>query len=379
MWAKGGRVKRVLLHPMTGLLVAGLVVSVAVADSAGEVAWGLLATLGGYLAGLLALQVGMLVGAVVLGVSVRTVVVGVGPRVADWSSARRVVVLRAVPVFLSVSIAPGRAPVRGRMWGAALCSALAGIAATAGLAAVGVVLAVASGLTVAHALVPRKTPAATSTGWLLANLLRLTGDQAAQLAAAPVVKQAVDATMDGDLDTADRLCEQLRDQYPTLKTARAARVLVHQARGRYAEGLALAMAMIDEQSPADAAPFFAALAGLACDTVEAGVLDAAVGLPTAQNAIEAAEALGYPAYRLTGTKAHHALLTGDIRQAITLARRSLETNDDRLGRVDDLVTLARARMADHDNRGAREAIDEAERTAPWWPRVRATRARLEVA
>ncbi|MFC7617096.1 hypothetical protein ACFQV2_30400 [Actinokineospora soli] len=140
------------------------------------------------------------------------------------------------------------------------------------------------------------------------------------------------------------------------------------------------MAMVDDaqQTPAEAAPFFAALAGLACETVEAGQLDPAIGLPTAVTAMESAEALGYPSYKLTGTKALHALLTGEVERAIGLARRAVETNDDRIGRADDLATLARAHMADHDNRSARAAIAEAEKAVPWWPRVKATRARLDV-
>ncbi|MGW5052007.1 tetratricopeptide repeat protein [Actinokineospora sp. NPDC004072] len=372
----GVDVKRVVGHPVVGLLVVGL--GVAVAESVGDVVWGVVATVGGYLIGLLAMQVGMLVGALVLGVSVRSVVVGVGPRVGEWGRAGRVVVVRSVPVFLSVSIAPGKAPVRPRMWGAAVCSAVAGVAVVVWLAGVWVVLGVASGLTVGYALIPRKTAAATSTGWFLVHLLRLGPEQAAQFEAAPVVKRTVDAAISGDLDTADRLAQQLAADHPELKTARAARVLVHQARGRYVEALALAMAMIDDQNPDDAPRFFAALAGLACDTVEAGLLDPAVGLPTAANALDAAETLGYPAYKLTGTKAQHALLTGDTAQAITLARRAVETNDDPLSRADDLITLARAHMAAHDNRSARAAVAEAEQIAAWWPRVQRTRARLDV-
>jgi ATP/maltotriose-dependent transcriptional regulator MalT len=117
---------------------------------------------------------------------------------------------------------------------------------------------------------------------------------------------------------------------------------------------------------------------LACDIVEAGGLPPEIGLSTAATALEMAETLGYPAYKLTGTKALHTLLTGDPTQATSLARQALETNDDRVGRADDLATLARAHMAAGDNKAARAALGEAEKTVPWWPRVAATRARLDI-
>jgi hypothetical protein len=365
---------------MTGLVLVGVALSAVSAETVGGFLAGLVATLGGYLAGLLALQVGMLVGASAFGVTVRSVVVGVGPRVLDRSTVKRAVVVRVVPVFLSVSIAPGRAPARPRMWGAAVCSAVAGIAATVAFALWWVIPAVACGLTVGHALVPRKRPASTSTGWLVVNLLRLTGDQAARLDAAPVVAKTVDATLDGDLTAAESLAARLAEEYPGLRTARAARVLVHQAHARYADGLLIAMAVLDEpdQTPAETAPFLAALAGLACDAVEAGQLDPAVGLPIAANALTSSAELGYPSHKLSGTRAQHALLTGDAATAVPLARQATQTNDDPLGRADDYATLARALMATHDNRAAREALAEAEKTAPWWPRVAATRQRLDV-
>ncbi|WP_285509389.1 hypothetical protein [Actinokineospora sp. NBRC 105648] len=376
-------------HP---LVLLAVVTSAAVGithGSAAEVGWGLVGLVVGLLSGLLSLQIGMLVGAVALGARVHKVVVGVGTRVADWTTPRRAVVLRAVPLFLSVSVGPGRAPARPRMWGAALCSALLGLAwcglVITALATWGggftLGLAIAGVATVANALVPRKSPGSTSTGWLLVNLPRLTGVRAQQLDAAPLVSATVDAAQDGDLAGAAKLAGNLADTYPTLRTATAARVLVLQAQGRFAEALLLAMALAGDtdQTPAEAAVSFAALAGLAYATVEAGHLEPELGLGTAAQALENAETLGYPTHKLNGSRALRELLAGNTEQAISLARLAADSGDDRLGRADDLATLARAYMAAGDNRAARQALDEAERIVPWWPRVAITRTRLDLA
>ncbi|MGQ0839816.1 tetratricopeptide repeat protein [Actinokineospora sp.] len=356
--------------------------------SVGEVALGLVGTAVGLLVGLLSLQIGMLVGALAFRARVHQVVVGIGTRLADWTTPRRVVVLRAVPLFLSVSVGPGKAPARQRMWGAALCSATAGVAA-AGISVAAaftatngftIGLGTACVFTVGHGLVPRKTPNSTSTGWLLVNLHRLTGVHAQRLDAAPMVGRTVDATQDGRLDEAAELASRLRDEYPTLRTATAARVLVLQAEGHYAEAMVLAMTLVEDrlQTPQEAAVSFAALAGLACATVEAGQLDSELGLSTAAQAIENAETLGYPTYKLNGSRALHQLLAGNTGQAISLARLAADSCDDLLGRADDLATLARAHMAAGDNRLAREVLAEAENLVPWWPRVAMTRSRLDI-
>lgn len=381
------RIPRFTRNPVVLLAVATVLVVAVVERSVGQVLLGLVGAVIGLLVGLLSLQVGMLLGAVALGVRVHTVVIGVGRRLRDWTGPRRAVVVRAVPLFLSVSVAPGKAPARRRMWGAALCSAVVGTAA-AGAAVVGAALvggglwtglSLACALTVGHALVPRKTPGSTSTGWFLLRLPGLTGVQAQQLDAAPLVGQAVDAAQRGDLALAAELAARLREQHPTLRTATAG-ILVLQAGGRYAEAMQLAMGLIEggAATPGEAAPFFAALADLACATVEAGQLDPELGLRTAEHAIEAAETLGYPKYKLAGPRALHRLLRGDVEQAIVLARSAARSGDDRLGRADDLATLALAHMAAGDNAAAREAIVEAEKLVPWWPRVARTRARLDV-
>ncbi|MDQ3406251.1 MAG: hypothetical protein M3548_23130 [Actinomycetota bacterium] len=363
---------------------------VAVAErSVAAIGLGLLGAVVGVLAGLMMMQLGLLVGALALGARVREVIIGVGTRVADWSTLRRAIVLRAVPLFLSVSIGPGRAPARRRMWGAALSSAIAGVLAVA-LSVLAVLgrpggfwlgVAVAVPLTVGHTLYPRKTASSTSTGWLLLNVLRLTGTRAQQLDAAPLVAETVDATQDGRLAEAATLAQRLADQFPDLRTAKAARVLVLQAHGHYVEAVMLAMSMMEDpdQTPQDAAVTFAALAGLTYATVEAGLLDPELGLSTAANALANAETLGYPSYKLDGTRALRELLTGDPRRALSLANQATKSTDDVLGRADDFATIARVHMALGDNRAARVALGEAEKLVPWWPRVTETRRRLDVA
>ncbi|WP_431417742.1 hypothetical protein [Actinokineospora sp.] len=368
--------------------VTGFVVAV-VERSVSQVAVGLGGAVAGHLVGLLSLQLGLLVGAIAFRARVHRVVIGVGSRLKDWTTPRRVVVLRAVPLFLSVSVGPGIAPARRRMWGAALCSMTAGVItavvvtlqAFAAPSGFWIGFAVACVITVGHSFVPRKTATSTSTGWLVFKLPGLTGVRAQQLDAAPLVGQTVDAAQEGKLDLAADLAARLRDEYPTLRTATAARILVLQAEARYAEAMMVAMTLVEdrEQTPAEAAVAFAALSGLACATVEAGQLDAEIGLSTASQAIENAVTLGYPQHKLNGTRALHELLSGNTSRAISLARLAAESGDDRLGRADDLATLARAHMTAGDNRSARTALAEAEKLVPWWPRVAILRSRLDVA
>jgi hypothetical protein len=370
------------------MAVVAVVTVAAIEHSPAGIASGLVGALAGVLAGLAALHLGLLAGAVLLGVGVQHVIIGLGPRLAEWGTAARPIVLRAVPLFLSVAVAPGRAPVRLRMWGAALLSLLAGVAATtvlavsafrAGMAFVSGA-AITCALTVAHATIPRKTAGSTSTGWMLLRLPRLGARHVRQLEAAPLAGQAVDAAHAGDLVAAERLAARLAESYPDLRTALAARIVVLEARGRYAEAMVLAVKLASalDQDPHEAAVSFAALAGLACTTVEAGQLDSEVGLSTATTAIDNAEILGYPSHKLNGIRALLALLRGNLDRAISLARLAAGSGDDVLGRADDLATLARAHMAAGDNRTAREVLGEAEKLVPWWPRVAKTRSRLEV-
>ncbi|HEV7647861.1 MAG TPA: hypothetical protein VGP26_06855 [Actinophytocola sp.] len=385
------RIFRLLLAP--GWLATLVVVAAVVV-----VEWspgGVLAGLGGAVVGALAIlaasQLGLLAAVPLAGVRVQRVVVGIGPRLADWSTPNRTVVLRAIPIIMAVGVRAAKAPVRRRMWVSALCSAVAELAVLVLAACWATVWtadgpAFAHGFAIAcvaeftHALLPRRSATATSTGWLLFRLPSVGADQVAELEAAPLVGEAIAAAHRGDLATAERLAAQLRETYPDLRSSLGARVFVLEAQGRYAQAMILAVKLAGDarQEPDEAATSFASLAGLACVTVEAGQLDAALGLSTASNALDNAASLGCPAYKLNGVRALHALLRGDVDEAITLAGRAADAGDNLLVRADDLATLARAHMASGDNQAARVVLTEAEKLASWWPRVAGTRSRLEV-
>jgi hypothetical protein len=376
-----------LLTPGPILAITSIIAIVVIEPGVGGVVDGLAGAFFGVLLGLAGLQAGMLAAALLAGVVVHRVVIGVGPRLVEWGSAARPVVLRTFPLFLSVSVGPGRRPVRLRMWCASLGSALTGIAVSAWTITLALDgppfadgLAITCTLAVAYALVPRKTASSTSTGWMLLRLHKLSPRQIRQMEAAELTGKAIDAAHNGDLDHAERIATRLAEAYPDLRTALAARIVVLEARGRYAEAMVLAVKLASQldQEPHEAAVSFAALAGLACATVEAGQLDSELGLSTASTAMDNAQTLGYPSHRLNGCRALLALLRGNLDRAIALARLAAGSGDDVIGRADDLATLARAHMAAGDNRTARQVIGEAEKLVPWWPRVAGTRSRLEV-
>jgi hypothetical protein len=380
------RIVRIVLKPGCLATIATVAAVVVAERSVSGVLAGLVGAVTGGLAAVAASQLGLLASVLVAGVSVRRLVIGIGPRVADWSTPHRIVALRAVPVMLSVSVGATRTPVRLRMWVSALCALTFEVA----LAVAAVLLAggpftrgfaVATVASLVLSLVPKRTATTTSAGWLLFRLPWTGGDLARQMEAAPAISRAVAAAQAGDLVTAERMAAHLRETYPDLRPALAARISVLEAQGRYAEAMILAvkLAADADTDPQQAASSFAALAGLACATVEAGQLDAELGLSTASRAIENAAALGYPNYRLNGPRAMVELLRGNLKEAITLARLAAGTGDDLLARADDLATLAKAHMAAGDNRTARQIIGEAEKLAKWWPRVANTRTRLEVA
>lgn len=359
------------------------IVVVVERSAAAAVVSGLFGALAGGLSAVVASQFGLLASVVVARMSVRRIIVGIGPRVVDWSTPRRVVALRAVPVMLSVSVRATRTPVRLRIWVSALCAFTFEVA----LAVVAVLVAdgpftrgfaVAAVASLVLSLVPLRT---ASAGWLLFRLPWAGDELARQMEAAPLIGRAVAAAQAGDLVTAEQLAAQLRETYPEVRSALAARISVLEAQGRYAEAMILAVKLTadTDTDPQQAASSFAALAGLACATVEAGQVDAEVGLSAASRAIENAAALGHPNHRLNGPRAMVELLRGNLTDAITLARSAASSGDDLLTRADDLATLARAHMAAGDNRTARQVIGEAEKLAKWWPRVTTTRTRLEAA
>lgn len=384
-----------LARPGSWFVLGAVVVAVVPAvarGSAGGAGLALLGTVPGALIGLAALQLGMLAGALAFGARVHNVVIGVGRRWKEWRSARRTVALRGLPVLLSVGVGPGsRPPRRLRMWAAGLCSALAGLAAPVllwlGTGAgsgegswFGVGLAVGATATVLHALLPRQSATSTSTGWVLVGLPRMTPEQVADLEAGALADEAMSAITEGDLATAETVTAELERRYPDLRATGATRVAVLEAHGRYAEALAavLTLATDPAQTERDAAFMMAGLAGLAASAVEAGQVPAEAALPTARQALSDAVQLGYPSFKLDGTRAVLALLDGDPEAAARLARTAADGSDHMLGRADDLATLARAKMAGGDNRAARAALAEAEALASWWPRVAATRSRLDL-
>lgn len=368
--------------------VAVAVVLVVVERSVHGVVVGLVGALVGGLAAVAATQLGMLASSVVPGNALHRLVIGFGPRVADWSTPDRAAALRAFPVILSVSVQAVRTPVRLRIWGSALSAAVFEFALAVGAAllvdgAFSFGFALVAGVSLVLSLIPRRTATSTSTGWLLFRLPFASADLVRQMEAAPVVGQAVSAAHAGDLDTAERLANRLRMNHPELRSALAARVSVLEAQGRYGEAMVLMVKLTGQLTPStdpqEAASSFAALAALTCATVETGQLEAPLGLSTATQAVENAATLGFPSHKLTGTRAHLSLLRGDVDEAITLARIAAGSGDSLLGRADDLATLARAHMAAGDNRTAREVLGEAEKLAGWWPRVATVRSRLEVA
>ncbi|MCE7007954.1 hypothetical protein LWC34_34805 [Kibdelosporangium philippinense] len=301
----------------------------------------------GSIAGLLFALAGMVVTAIVgnfvLGIRAHSVVIGLGPRVAEWRTIRRTVVVRAFPLFISVEA-------RRRT---------IGIAAGAVIAALSVLVSYEAALGGAAAV-------------LSMALVRRRQEET------PGVLQVVELVQAGELDAAERLVHQLTVANPQARRVRASRVLVLEARGRYAEALALAIGM-SEADGQEAAAALATVAGLTGAAIEAGQLDAQQGLPVAARAVNEAVELGKPSYMLDGVRALIALLAGDPQLAVRLARASCKNNDGSLGRADDLATLARAYMAAGDNSKARETLAKAERLVPWWPRVALTRSRLDLA
>jgi len=367
------------------LALAALIVVAALERAPAAVLVALPGLLVGALIGLAAMQLGVLAGGVVLRPRMPRIVIGVGPRLRDWSTPGRTITLRAVPIMLSVTIGPGRAPVRPRVWGTYLVSTIFGLAVTATLIVVETGpfwLGTAVGCTAAviYVLLPRRDTAVTSTGWVLLHYLRLEPREAAEIDAAPLVAAVTRAVQAGDLPAAQAACDTLAELQPDGQSATMARVIVLEARGRYAEALQLLLGMLTEPElpQRDFALISAGLAGLAAAAVEAEQLEPELGLGWAERAIIDAEQLAYPAYKLNGAKALVEVLRGNVSKAIALASTAIELGNDALGRADDLATLARAHMAAGDNATARLTLVEAERIAPWWPRVARLRARLDV-
>lgn len=234
----------------------------------------------------------------------------------------------------------------------------------------GIVFGLGLALGLAAVLIKSMVPDRLSTGRLLSWWPR------AELT--PGVLQVVDLVRAGQLDAAERLVGQLTVANPTMPV-RASRVLVLEARGRYAEALMLAIGMSSDVEDKDAAAAMATVAVLTGAAVEAGQLAAHDGLPVAARALNEAIELGKPSYMMNGVRAVIALLAGEPQFAVHLAQLACKNNRGSLGRADDLATLARAYMAAGDNLAARRTLAKAEQLVPWWPRVALTRSRLDLA
>jgi len=243
-----------LLRPIAGrpglpVAVAGALCVVLLERSPGRIALGLVGLALGTLVAIAVLQLGLLVGAVLTGVRVHRVVVGIGRRVREWHSPRHALVLRAAQLSLSVAVGPGRTPVRLRLWLAALISALTLLALTAltALLAIGSSDAVwlggaLAGLAVlGHALLPRSDASWTSTGWLLLRLPRLPEHKISELEAAPLVDRALAELNAGRLDAAQAGADELAGAHPNPRATCAALASVLEARGHYGDARAHAL------------------------------------------------------------------------------------------------------------------------------------------
>ncbi|MFD7653126.1 hypothetical protein ACFV4N_04000 [Actinosynnema sp. NPDC059797] len=344
----------------------------------------------GWWAVLAAVQVGLLVGALVAGVRVSLVVIGVGGEVRTWTRPGRRVVLRNVPLLMSVGLTSVREPVRVRLWCTALVAAvvLGAVVGAAWVAAAGEAgsgfwrgFAVAGSAVAVNALWPRRRPGTTSVGWFLFSLPRLEGRPLEEYEATPLLNRVTDAIAVGDLDRAEALADELVERYPALLVSTGARVAVLSLRTRYLEALQVVSGLAGRQDlgPRDMAFVMAQMAGSTVNALEGGLVPLEVGVPAVRNSLDGAVKLGYPRYRCAGTLARLALLEDDHATAFTLANQARQTSEDGLDRADALATMARAQMASGDNAAARATLAEAEQLAGWLPRVAETSARLNIA
>lgn len=388
------RTQRLITRPWVLSAIGGLFAVGAVEAIAGSGPGGFALASLGALAGVILLpivtQLGLLTGSLLFGLRVRHVVLGAMRKVGAWtlrgpSGGRVTFTLRSLPVVLGAEIGPWHAPVILRCWLAGVLSALVGTAAVVaswwladGPFGRGVVVAVTP--LMLYKLWPRRVPMATSTGWLLFGLPRMPEPKRTEFRAGPLVSWAQEALRDGDIETAQARVDQLTARYPDLNATVSCQVTMLEARGEYGQAVGLLLNHIAEtEIPAREMSYtLAGMAGLGFSAVEAGQLPAEDVLPLAKKALDDAITLGYPSFQLSGTRGLLALLEGDPDEAARLAVLGAEHSTSPLSAADDYATLARAHMARHDNASARAALEEAEKLAAWWPRVRQTRQRLSV-
>jgi hypothetical protein len=382
------RTLRVLCRPWIVTALVGLAVVAGVELVAGSGVQGFPVAALGALTGVVVLpmatQVGLLLGSVIFGLRVRHIVFGAMRRVGSWTVGRVTLTVRLLPVSLGSEIGPWRKPVILRCWLAGLTSAVAGIAVVAagwllidGPITRGFVIAVTP--LMLYKLWPKRAPLATSTGWLLFGLPRMSETKRAEFRAGPLAARAHVALQEGDIERAQACVDDLAAGHPDSHATVLCRVTMLEARGEYARAVALLM---DHVSSADLTSrelsyVLAGTAGLGFAAVESRQLpdDA---LPLAKKALDDAMQLGYPELQLSGTKGLLALVEGDPDEAARLAAIGADHSTSPLSQADDFATLARAHMARHNNAAAREALCAAEERAAWWPRVRETRQRLSI-
>ncbi|SER51294.1 hypothetical protein SAMN05216188_11263 [Lentzea xinjiangensis] len=359
---------------------------------AGTIAWtlpewyvGLAGALVGLLLELTAAQAGLALGAVLFGLRITHVIIGIGGELRSWTLTHRRVVLRTIPVLATIGITCLKPGVRRRtvLTGAvavALCAALAAAAWLTTGSAFGKGLALAATACFLLQLVPAEQAGHTSLGWFVFALPRLTGRRLAELEARPRVLAGMDAYQRGDLDEAERVHAELVRDHPDLITVAGLKVVTSCARERYLDALQTVIALNGRQDlgTRELALIMATTAGITALAVEAGQFPAEVGLETARGMLDDAYAAGYPKHRANGTLAVMALVEGDTAKARQLAGHAAAASENALGRAEELITIARAWMADGDNAKAREFAAEAHELAGWSPRVAATRARLEI-
>lgn len=366
-------------------VVTALVVAGTIAWTLSDFPLGLAGALIGLLLQLAAGQAGLALGAVLFGLRITHVIIGIGGELKSWTRTHQRIVLRTIPVLATIGITGLKPGVRRRtvLTGAFAITLSATVVAatwfTTGTA-FGKGMALAATACLCLQLVPIERPGHTSLGWFVFALPKLTGRRLGELEARPRVLAGMDAYHRGDVDEAERIHGELVRDHPDLITVVGLEVVIKCAREKYLEALQTVLGLNgrDDIGQRELAFIMATTAGVTAQAVEAGQFPAEVGLETARNMLNNAYEAGYPRYRANGTLALMALLEGDTAKARQLAEWSAKSSENALGRADDLITIARAWMADGNNAKARELVAEAHELAGWSPRVAATRARLEI-
>ncbi|WP_434439622.1 hypothetical protein [Lentzea sp. E54] len=366
-------------------VVTALVVAATIAWTLPELHLGLAGALVGLLVELTAVQAGLALGAVLFGLRITHLIIGFGGELRSWTSAHRRIVLRRIPVLATVGITGLKPGVRTRTvltgtFTVVFCAAIAAAAWLATGSAFGKGMALAATACLLLQLLPFQQPGHTSVGWFVFSLPRLTGRPLAEMEVRPRLLAGMDAYHRGDLDEAERIYEELARDHPDLLTIVGLKVVTSCARERYLDALRTVIGLNEryDLDTRELAFVMATAAGVAVLAVEAGQFPAEVGLETARSMFDNAYQAGYPKHRANGTLAIMALVEGDTAKARQLAGYSAESSENAQGRADDLITIARAWMADGNNAKARELASEAHELAGWSPRVAATRARLQI-